>query len=145
MTWWLWILLGLALLAAELIAPGGFVAVFFGVAAILVGIATGAGLLEAMWLQWILFSCIALVALALLRKPLQGRLNIKAPSAPVDSFVGELATVTEAIPPAGAGRVELRGTTWTARSKASIEIAVGTRCHVESVEGLTMWVKTEQL
>jgi membrane protein implicated in regulation of membrane protease activity len=30
MSWWLWVLAGLALLGAELLAPGGFFVFFFG-------------------------------------------------------------------------------------------------------------------
>jgi membrane protein implicated in regulation of membrane protease activity len=146
MLWWLWVLVGLALLAVELIAPGGFVAVFFGVSAILVGVATAttAALAEAIWLQWILFSCVALAALVLLRKPLQARLNLGGAAAtPMDSFVGEPATVTEAVVANGAGRVELRGTTWMARSKTGAALAAGSRCRVEAIEGLTVWIKAD--
>src|SRR3972149_5155851 len=38
MPWWIWVLAGLGLLIAEVASPGGFFAVFFGVAAILVGV-----------------------------------------------------------------------------------------------------------
>ena len=36
MSWWIWILLGLALLVVELVTPGGLFALFFGVAALCV-------------------------------------------------------------------------------------------------------------
>src|SRR3990172_6584356 len=37
MPWWIWVLAGPGLLIAEVASPGGVFAVFFGVAAILVG------------------------------------------------------------------------------------------------------------
>ena len=32
MIWWLWVLLGILLLAIELLTPGGFYVIFFGIA-----------------------------------------------------------------------------------------------------------------
>ena len=37
MGWWIWILVGLGLLAVEVIVPGGIILLFFGAAAIVVG------------------------------------------------------------------------------------------------------------
>ena len=37
MVWWLWVVVGLGLLAFEMAMPGGFFALFFGVGALLVG------------------------------------------------------------------------------------------------------------
>ena len=36
--WWLWIVLGVVLLAAEILTPGGFYIFFFGASAICVGV-----------------------------------------------------------------------------------------------------------
>jgi membrane protein implicated in regulation of membrane protease activity len=55
---------------------------------------------------------------------------------------GESATVTEEIPAEGVGKVELRGSSWNART-ASGTIPRGQRCLVERVEGLTVWVRPE--
>ncbi len=51
MAWWLWILIGLGLLVLETATPGGFFAFFFGVGAVLVGmaVALGAGGLPGEW------------------------------------------------------------------------------------------------
>ncbi len=43
MSWWLWALLGLAMSALEL-ATGGFFLIFFGVAALFVGVFTALNL-----------------------------------------------------------------------------------------------------
>ncbi len=37
MIWWYWMLLGLVLLGAEMVTPGGFYILFFGLAALIVG------------------------------------------------------------------------------------------------------------
>ena len=44
MTWWMWVALGLVLGAIELATPGGFFVIFFGVGAVIVGLAELAGL-----------------------------------------------------------------------------------------------------
>ena len=38
MEWWMWIVLGLALLMLEMATPGGFYFIFFGASALLVGV-----------------------------------------------------------------------------------------------------------
>ncbi len=43
MIWWYWMLLGLVLLGAEMVTPGGFYILFFGLAALVVGTLAGAG------------------------------------------------------------------------------------------------------
>ena len=56
MAWWLWLLVGLALLGVEMLTPGGFFTIFFGVAAIVVGVLSRFGLAGPPWMQWLLFS-----------------------------------------------------------------------------------------
>ena len=70
MTWWLWILLGLALLGAELLTPGGFYVLFFGVAALIVGLLVSLGWGGSQATQWLLFSVGSIGALALFRQRL---------------------------------------------------------------------------
>lgn len=142
MVWWLWILLGLALLALELTSPGGLFSLFFGVSALLVGALAGLGWAGPAWLQWVLFSVVSILALLALRAPLKARLNLQGSRRPVDSLVGESAVVLEDIPADGVGKVELRGTSWNARASGE-RLVKGQRCQVELVEGLTLWVRPE--
>jgi membrane protein implicated in regulation of membrane protease activity len=143
MIWWLWILLGLGLLALEMAMPGGFFALFFGVGALLVGALVSVGAAGPAWMQWLLFSVLSIGALATLRKPLQARLNLKGSRRPVDSLVGEMAVALEDFEPGGLGKVELRGTSWSARNRGSVTLGKGRRCVVEKVDGLTLWVRPE--
>jgi membrane protein implicated in regulation of membrane protease activity len=142
MVWWLWVVLGMFLLALEMATPGGLFALFLGLSAIVVGILTGFGVAGPPWLQWLLFSILSFAALAILRGPLRGRLSLGGSKRRVDSMEGESATVTEEIPAEGVGKVELRGSSWNART-ASGTIPRGQRCLVERVEGLTVWVRPE--
>jgi inner membrane protein len=136
--WWMWLLAGLGLLIVELVTPGGFFAVFFGVAAILVGILSGSHLVQAEWLQWALFIVFSIVGVVLLRRPLMQRMGLNVPALPSDDVQGELALVTEEVRPGEQGKVELRGSTWTARAHRTIR--VGERVQVERVDGLTVWL-----
>ena len=144
MAWWIWILLGLILLALEMATPGGFFIAFFGIGALLVGILAGAGAIETVWLQWVLFTVFSVVSLLLFRRPLLEWIKRREPQRPaVDSLVGETALLTEDLPPGGVGKAELRGTSWSVRSRDAAGHAKGKRCRVEQVDGLTLWVRGE--
>jgi len=140
MEWWIWMLLGLGLLVAELVTPGGLFALFFGLGALLVGTLALLGLGGPKELQWVLFSGLSLGALALLRRRLRARLG-GGPA--IDSLVGELAVPLEDLPAQAAGRVELRGSSWSARNAADVPLSRGQRCHVVRVEGLTLFIRPE--
>ena len=142
MTWWLWEVLGLALAAIELATPGGFFVIFFGVSAIVVGALALAGLVTTAWIQWALFTVMALVALRLFRRPLLARLQMREKD-DVDSFIGEVAVTAVDIPPGGHGRAELRGTTWSARNVGPTPLQAGQRSRVVAVRGLTIDILSE--
>ena len=104
MTWWYWLSMGLVLMALEMVAPSGFYLMFFGLSALAVGALTGVADVEPEWLQWVLFSGLAVVSLLLFRGPLLARLKtIERKGAPVDTMVGDtgvfLAEKVEHRPP----------------------------------------------
>jgi inner membrane protein len=141
MAWWLWILFGLGLLFLELASPGTFFALFFGLAGILVGVVVALGWAGPNWAQWLLFPGLAVAMLALLRGPLKARLNLGGSTKAVDSLVGEGGTILEDVAADGVGKVEVRGSSWSARSPHSL--TKGQRCRVDRVDGLTLWVRPE--
>ena len=143
MMWWIWVLVGLGLLAFELAMPGGFFALFFGVGALLVGGLVALDMAGPAWMQWLLFSVLSVGTLVTLRRPLQARLNLGGSGRPVDSLVGEIAVALEELGPGGLGKAELRGTSWSARNRGSVTLAKGQRCIVEKVDGLMLLVRPE--
>lgn len=144
MTWWIWVLAGLALFAFELLTPGGFFVIFFGVGALVVGLVTGLGIVHDVWIEWLLFSAVSIVSLLLFRKPLLEWMKSREPVRPqVDSLVGESAILTEDLPAGGVGKAELRGTSWNVRAREGVGLRRGQRTRVEQVDGLTLWVKVE--
>ena len=117
MSWWIWVLGGLVLLLAEILTPGGFFVVFFGIGAILVGAAKAVGWAGPAWAEWLVFTILSVATLGVFRQPLMRRFNLKE-GKPVDRMEGETAIVTEDIAPGGVGKADLRGAAWNARSSA---------------------------
>jgi membrane protein implicated in regulation of membrane protease activity len=139
LTWWLWLLAGCALLALELLTPGGFYIFFFGIGAIVIALLSVSGLLVSATGQWLLFALISVVLLLAFRKPMQRKLSVADRG--IDSMIGESARAMEEIGVAGLGKAELRGTVWTARNSGERSIVAGERCRVERIEGLTLYVR----
>jgi membrane protein implicated in regulation of membrane protease activity len=142
MEWWMWMLLGLMLLLAELVTPGGFYFIFFGIGAVVVGVLAGIGAGGPVWLQFLLFSVLSLVTLWLFREKLL-KLTQETPDQKVDSLIGETAVASGEIPVNGIGRVEMRGTAWSARNVGDKPLQHGERAKVERVEGLMLFVRVE--
>lgn len=143
MEWWIWILLGLLLLLAELLTPGGFYIIFFGIGAVVVGVLAGFNAAGPLWFQFILFSILSVLTLWLFRENLL-QLTQGERRKNVDSLVGETAVATEEIHLNAVGKAELRGTSWNARNVGDKPLTRGQRCIVERVEGLTIFVRAEQ-
>jgi len=144
MVWWYWMLLGLVLLGVEMMTPGGFYILFFGLAALIIGSLTGLGFAQAEWLQWLLFSGLAILSLLVFRGPLLAWIKTQDKEMPnVDSMAGESAIPLEDLAPGGTGKAELRGTTWTVHNAGLGLLKKNQRCKVERVEGLTLWIIVE--
>ena len=144
MAWWNWLLLGLVLVALEMASSGGFYIIFFGVAALIVAALVATGVTEAAWLQWLLFSAFSVASLLLFRNPIMRKLNLGAGAADIDTLAGETGTALEDMNAGANGRVELRGTTWSARNTGSTPLARGQRFVVVRADRLTLLVKPEE-
>src|SRR5512143_2746408 len=143
MPWWLWVLAGLALVVIEMATPGGFFALFFAIAAVVLGVLVWLGWAGPEWMQWLLFSLLSVSGLLLFRRPFMRALRLSGPGKMVDTMAGESVVVLEDVPADGAGKAELRGSAWNARSAAGEALAKGQRCRVELVDGLTLWLRPE--
>ncbi len=144
MEWWVWFLLGLGLLAVEIVTPGGLFALFFGLAALVVGLLGMGHLLTSPPVQWLLFAVLSIASMLTLRRPLMQRLSLRPPRPGFDSVVGDVAVLSEDLTPGAVGKAELRGTIWNVRTRATRSLARGTRCTVERLDGLTLWVFPEE-
>lgn len=78
-----------------------------------------------------------------LRKPLQAKSSLgQQDGVPVDSMIGEYATVVENIEAQRVGRAELRGSTWSVRNSGTATLLKGASAKVIRVEGLTLWLES---
>jgi inner membrane protein len=138
---WLWMIGGVLLLAAEIIAPGFFL-VFIGGAAIAAGLFTllfGLGLPA----QLALFALYSLIAVMI------GRRFYAADHGPSSDpllndrtgrLVGKVVTVVEAVDAHG-GRVRVGDGEWSARGGPA---AAGERVRISGVDGNCLTVETER-
>lgn len=141
--WWHWLVLGLLLIGLELAASGGFYVIFFGIAAVVISLIVALGVETPVWVELLLFSALSIGSLQFFRSPLMRWLNIEGGGADVDSLVGETAVAQENIAPHQIGRVELRGTSWSARNSGAALLATGSRCTVIRVDRLMLIVEAE--
>jgi inner membrane protein len=142
MGWWLWVLVGFGLLVVETLTPGGFFFVFFGIAALVVGVLAALGASGPDWMEWLLFTVFSVAGISFFRRPLMRRFNLNQ-GKPVDSLLGETAVALEEIPPGGVGKAELRGSAWSARNAGAVKLSPGQRCRVERIEGLSLSLRPE--
>ncbi len=138
MAWWGWMIFGALLLGAELLGvDAAFYLVFIGIAAAIVGLIELAGAGLDAWVQWILFSVIALAMMVLFRKKLYARLRGEGVGYETGP-AGEIITVEQALAPGQSGRIAYRGTDWTIVNDSDEAIAEGQRVRISRVDGLTL-------
>ena len=142
MPWWGWIVLGALLLGGEMLVPLDFWLLFIGLAALATGIVAAAapGLSDAT--QWALFGVFAAASVLGFRRALRGYWPRTPGSARVDdTLVGEVGRVLETLAPGAVGKVELRGSPWSARCLDEETVEAGARVRVERVDGLQLLVR----
>jgi membrane protein implicated in regulation of membrane protease activity len=141
--WWHWLVLGLVLVVVEMASAGGFYIIFFGLGAVIVGLLALFGLAGPAWAQVLLFAGLSVVGLAMFRNRFLRWFQVDPQLPPVDALVGEVGQAMEDLAPGAVGRVEFRGSAWSARNASSVLIARGTRCRVVRVDGLMLFVEPE--
>ena len=141
MAWWVWMILGLVLACAEAQITTNFFLLAFGIGGLVVGALTGFGWLATPWLERLVITVVSIGALVLLKRTLGDPGG--GSDHGVDDLRRETATILEDVPADGVGRAELRGATGSARSVDGVALARGTRCRVQRVDGLTLWLQPE--
>ena len=117
-----WFLIGLGIMVLELALPG-FIVIFFGIGAWITAAAAALNLTTTLNGQLVVFLTTSIASVLVLRRWLQGTLMGRVTRQTVsetklDDFVGHKAKVTVALSPETAGgRVEFRGTEWTASTR----------------------------
>ena len=143
MLWWAWLLVGFLLVAAELLTPGGFYLLFFGLGGIAVGLLGLVGVVMPAWGQWLMFSALSISATLIFRRPLLDRLQVRMPEQRGEELQGEIATPVEAILPGAIGKAGSRSTKRGIMNASFRLLAAGERCRVVGMDGLQLLLEPE--
>jgi membrane-bound serine protease (ClpP class) len=137
-------LIGIGLLAAELLLPTGGILALLGIAGLVVGgiLALGSESGSADWVGGALITLAVLSAISFFfvtRKVLHTT-RLLPKRAGTEEMVGAEAVARSSIDPTG--QAFMRGTLWSARLAAGAEpVRLGDRVTVEAVDGLTLVVR----
>lgn len=139
MAWWIWILIGVALLTVEFASTTMHLGLF-AVGAFVVSILVAVGVDLPLWGQLLVFTGVSIFSLLFIRPILVRKLRLHE-TRTVDTLVGEQAVALDEIGPAGLGKAEMRGSTWSARNVGETVLLRGQRCVVAGVEGLVIHIR----
>jgi membrane-bound serine protease (ClpP class) len=137
-------LIGIGLLAAELLLPTGGILALLGIAGLVVGgiLALGSDDNAADWIGGALITLAVLSAISfffITRKVLRSTRELPK-LAGTEEMVGAEAEARSSIDPTG--KAFMRGTLWSARLADGVgPVAFGDRVEVEAVDGLTLVVR----
>jgi inner membrane protein len=140
MQWWAWIAIGAILLGTELMfIDAQFYLVFVGGAALLVGFLEIAGIVDAVWLQWLIFALLAATSMLTFRRRVYERMRRNLPIMR-HGPAGQSVTLPQSLVPGESCRLEFNGSSWSAVNGGKVPIAAGSKAHIERVDGLTLVV-----
>jgi inner membrane protein len=143
--WILWFILGAVLIVAE-IFTSGFVLLWFGIGALLAGLAGLIGV-DSLLVQFLIFAFVSVgltVASRTIFLKYFSRENTgDSLKSGVDSLPGKIGTVVSSSRGAmQEGAVKVFGSTWTAYpAQGETALEAGERVRVESVEGASIYVR----
>ena len=139
--WW-WFIAGAMLIVAEFAVPGVFIC-FFGVGALLTGAAVWLFPALSLTAQIALFTVLSIGFLIGCRRfmpqSFRGIRKVDHSDIENDDIAGAEVVVTEAIAPDAPGKVEFRGSQWSARADRAL--AVGERASIVRRHNLTLYLK----
>lgn len=139
-----WFLAGVVLALLEFAAPG-VILIFFGAGAWLVALTTWFDLTTSLQSQMLVFAASSALLIAGLRKWIRGKFSgfvsdVHDLSTNLDEFTGKSVEVRQDVDPGSStGRVEFKGSTWSARSHEPIR--KGESAVIESVDGIVLVIK----
>lgn len=142
---WFWMILGALLILSEFFLTG-IIAVFFGIGAILVGLATAVGLISGAPEQIILFALLSLGSLLFAREKIKVwfRGNVTDEWSGDKDLISARGQRVSAVNDFrdGMGKVRLSGADWKAESDD--EIAAGETVWVVGHRGITLMVSNQK-
>ena len=137
MDWLIWLIVGVVLLGIEAVTLA-FVAVYFGVAALVAALFAGIG--APLWLQIVVFCAVSVLGLAMTRRIATRVMKGPVVKTNVHTLAGRRGVVTKSITgDDGRGQVRLGSDYWTARPyfDDGNGIPAGAKVEVMKVDGVT--------
>jgi len=132
-----WLIASFLLIILEIVIPGGFILLFFGMGAFTLSILTY--FFDLGWLaQMGLFSLGSVMYLFLLRENVQRLFRSRNIEDPENEFIGKTAKTLTAVS-SEEGKVEFKGTQWPAISLD--KIPAGEEVEIVGQESITLYVK----
>lgn len=140
---WVWVILIVAFIIAEIATLGLTTIWFAGGAAVALGVCIAGG---SIWVQIVVFIVVSLVLMALIRPYAKKRFNTKRTRTNVDSVLDQTGIVLKQIDNLQAqGLVKIGGQEWTARSTdPEVVIEPGEEVVVDRVEGVKVIVRKKE-
>jgi len=136
--------LGIGLLGVEMfVIDAQFYLVFIGLSAAIVGLLGLFGVDLPSWAQWLVFSALAVAAMLGFRRRLYEMVRNRSGHVEERLTVGDRVVVAARLEPGQSGRVDYRGTSWTARNTGASAIDAGREAVIAEVDGLTLHVRAE--
>lgn len=136
----IWIVTGIVLILAEFVLPG-LIVIFFGLGALITGLAIWGGMAANGPWPFVLFSVVSLGSLLFLRKYCKAWFTGRSMGTQItgedEDFIGhmvEIASGFDAQNPTY-GRVTYRGAQWDARSDTPLDAPPGTRATITARQG----------
>ena len=143
MPWWGWLVVGIGLLGIEMfLIDAQFYLVFFGTAAVAVGLLGLAGIELADWAQWLVFSAVALVTMVAFRRRVYQLVRGSPGHVEQRLTLGDRVVIPTRLEPESTARVDDRGSSWSARNLDTKAIEAGREAVIVQIDGLTLHVKS---
>ncbi|MBX3017134.1 MAG: NfeD family protein [Bdellovibrionaceae bacterium] len=136
---WIWLILGLALIGAELLS-GAFVILFFGVGALITAVTVIVTIIP-LALQILIFGVSSLALLMIFRKRFIKTVSEEEKKRSLSADVDTQLILSESLAPGAEAMVAYQGTHWTAVNLENEELKQGTRVRIERTEGIKIFVR----
>ena len=144
MPWWGWLVVGAALLAAEMfLLDAQFYLVFLGISAAIVGLFGWAGIDLPEWSEWLAFGALSLITMLAFRQRVYQLVKGRTGFVEERVTLGDRVVIPLNLASGETCRVEYRGSTWSARNVGDAAIEAGKEALIAHVDGLTLHVKSQ--
>ncbi len=144
MSWWAWLVLGIGLLGVEMfVIDAQFYLVFIGLSAAVVGLLGLVGVDLPGWAQWLVFSLLAIVTMVGFRRRIYQMIRGSSGHVEQRLTIGDRVMIASRLEPGQSGRVDYRGSSWSARNTGSEPIEAGREAVIAEIDDLTLHVKAE--